>query len=162
VEPEFHLEAHHVDVSHLDRLIQAHILPGQQRPALAAKQLNGMLKGFIDLLFEYNGKYYVLDYKSNWLGNTDTAYDNESLNQAILAKRYDVQYCLYLLATHRLLRYRLGDTYDYQQHMGGTLYYFIRGVNHSNAGCHFCLPDLTLIEQLDLLFRGELPAGVLQ
>ncbi|HBX37739.1 MAG TPA: hypothetical protein DEG76_10815, partial [Pseudohongiella sp.] len=63
----------------------------------------------------------VADWKSNHLGRNDTAYHQAALTKAVLEHRYDVQYALYLLALHRLLRVRLPD-YDYQQHVGGAVY----------------------------------------
>jgi hypothetical protein len=74
--------------------------------------LNGMFKGFIDLTFEHDGRYYVADYKSNWLGPDDSAYTQDAMEQSILEHRYDLQYVLYLLALHRQLKARLPD-YDY-------------------------------------------------
>jgi hypothetical protein len=62
-----------------------------------------MFKGFIDLAFELDGRYYVTDYKSNWLGPDIQAYDAMAMEKAILEHRYDLQYVLYLLALHRQL-----------------------------------------------------------
>ncbi|AKX54495.1 hypothetical protein AKN90_01275 [Thiopseudomonas alkaliphila] len=86
-----------------------------------------MFKGFIDLTFEHQGQYYVADYKSNWLGEDDTAYTQAAMQSAILQHRYDLQYVLYLLALHRLLKLRLPN-YDYDQHIGGAVYLFVRGL----------------------------------
>jgi len=107
--------AHQVNVAEMDALIRRHTYPDHPqhpRPRLEADTLNGMLKGFIDLVFEHDGKYYVLDYKSNWLGVDDSAYTLDAMTDAVLEKRYEVQYVLYLLALHRLLKSRLPD-YDY-------------------------------------------------
>lgn len=103
-ELEFWYESCQVSTSALDRLVRRHTLGGADRPALEQRQLNGMLKGFVDLVFEHQGRYYLLDYKSNHLGEDDSAYTPQALGQTILDKRYDLQYCLYLLALHRLLQ----------------------------------------------------------
>ena len=119
-ELEFVFPAHQVNVAEMDTLIRQHIHPQHSRPRLEADTLNGMLKGFIDLVFEHDGKYYVLDYKSNWLGVDDSAYTLDAMTDAVLEKRYEVQYVLYLLALHRLLKSRLPD-YDPDQHLGGAI-----------------------------------------
>ena len=148
----FHLSADCVSSGRIDRLIQHHVLPGQPRPALQPRVLQGMLTGFMDLVFEHQGRYWVLDYKSNWL---DT-YDSESLNAAVLDKRYDVQYVLYLLALHRLLSSRLPN-YNYDTHIGGAVYVFLRGIQSAGAGVHGMKPPFELIVQLDSEFAGRTP-----
>lgn len=102
-------------------------LPGQ-RPRLAPRKLNGMLKGYIDLVFEAHGRWYVLDWKSNHLGDDPGDYQGERLAAAMVDHRYDLQYVLYVLALHRLLKSRLED-YDYDRHMGGACYVFLRGLD---------------------------------
>ena len=69
----------------------------------------------------------------------------------ILAKRYELQYVLYLLALHRLLKLRLPD-YDYDTHIGGALYLFLRGSQSPTRGIHAERPPRALIEALDHLF----------
>jgi exodeoxyribonuclease V beta subunit len=110
-----------------------------------------MLKGFIDLVAEHDGRYYVLDYKSNWLGPDDAAYTPAAMAAAVLAKRYELQYVLYLLAIHRLLKLRLPD-YDYDRHLGGAIYLFLRGSQSPGRGIHAERPPRALIEALDALF----------
>ena len=76
------------------------------------------------------------------------------------AQRYDLQYVLYLLALHRQLQVRLSD-YDYDRHMGGALYLFLRGSRADGQGIHHARPPRVLIEALDALFKGqsvEIPA----
>jgi exodeoxyribonuclease V beta subunit len=149
-EMEFNLTTQAVNSEVIDSLIQQHVLPSQTRPALPSRQLQGMLTGFMDLVCEHEGQYWVLDYKSNWL----PAYDASSLNLAVLDKRYDVQYVLYLLALHRLLSSRL-RSYDYNTHIGGAVYVFLRGISSEGAGVHVMKPPLTLITQLDNAFAGR-------
>ena len=95
----------------------------------------------------------MADYKSNWLGPDDLAYSDAAMEAAILEHRYDLQYVLYLLALHRQLRARLPD-YDYDRHVGGAVYIFLRGAYSPSQGVYFVKPPRTLIEQLDGLFRG--------
>jgi exodeoxyribonuclease V beta subunit len=153
-EMEFWLATHTVDIEQIDRLIRAHTLDGAPRPALEPGQLNGMLKGFIDLVFEHDGRYYVADYKSNWLGPDDAAYTPEALREAILHARYELQYVLYIFALHRLLKARLPD-YDYDRHVGGAVYIFLRGLHAPGQGLHTDRPPRTLIEALDGLFAHK-------
>ncbi|MDF0731597.1 exodeoxyribonuclease V subunit beta [Pseudomonas entomophila] len=153
IEMEFWFASHQVDVLRLDQLVSRHTHGGAARPAALATQLNGMFKGFIDLAFELDGRYYVADYKSNWLGPDAQAYSALAMEQAILEHRYDLQYVLYLLALHRQLRARLPD-YDYDRHIGGALFIFLRGVGGAGHGLHFARPPRALIEQLDALFSG--------
>ncbi len=157
-ELEFWFESRNVNVRTLDRLITSHTLNSADRPQVEENRFNGMIKGFIDLVFEHNGQYYVLDYKSNTLGDDDSAYTDQAMGDAILDKRYDLQYVLYLLALHRLLKARL-PSYDYDQHIGGAVYLFLRGVNAANGGAFTDKPPKVLIEQLDALFDGEPGSG---
>ncbi|MFB4394383.1 MULTISPECIES: exodeoxyribonuclease V subunit beta [unclassified Pseudomonas] len=153
IEMEFWFASHKVDAVRLDQLVTRATHGGAARPAALATQLNGMFKGFIDLAFELDGRYYVADYKSNWLGPDDQAYSALAMEQAILEHRYDLQYVLYLLALHRQLRARLPD-YDYDHHIGGALFIFLRGIGSSGHGLTFTKPPRALIEQLDALFSG--------
>ncbi|MEQ5803031.1 exodeoxyribonuclease V subunit beta [Halomonas sp. H10-9-1] len=153
VELEFWFAAHRVNTRRLDALVSAHTLGGRPRPALEPDTLNGMLKGFIDLVVEHEGRFYVLDWKSNHLGADDAAYTGAAMGEAVLDKRYDVQYCLYLLALHRLLAARLPD-YDIERHLGGALYVFLRGTRAPSRGMHAERPPSELILALDALFRA--------
>ncbi|RLU12055.1 exodeoxyribonuclease V subunit beta [Pseudomonas prosekii] len=154
VEMEFWFASHTVDVLKLDELVRQHTHNGVARVAAEPVLLNGMFKGFIDLTFEHGGRYYVADYKSNWLGVDDAAYTEQAMEQSILDNRYDLQYVLYLLALHRQLKARLPD-YDYDRHIGGALYLFLRGTRAASQGVYFARPPRELIERLDRLFQGK-------
>ena len=148
-EMEFNLEVHHVNATQLDRLIQTHVFEGAPRPALQNRTMQGMLTGSMDLVLQHDGRYWVVDYKSNKL----PSYDSATLQDAVLHKRYEVQYVLYTLALHRLLKVRLPG-YDYAQHMGGAVYMFLRGIHAKGAGVHLHRPPQVLIEELDAFFMG--------
>ena len=125
------------------------------RPPVRDVTLHGLLKGFIDLVVEHDGRYYVLDHKSNRLGNDDSAYAPPTLAAGVAAHRYDLQAVLYLLALHRLLRQRL-PAYRPSHHLGGALVVFWRGVAHPSAGAWTLPAPLALIEQIDTrLTPGE-------
>ena len=153
-EMAFMFAASKVDVQQIDRLVTAMTLDGQPRPALQRDRLNGLFKGYIDLVLEHEGRYYVLDYKSNWLGATAADYSEAAMSRALLEHRYDLQYVFYLLALHRQLQARLPD-YDYDRHIGGALYWFMRGVDAENGGLCHQRPPRELIETLDRLFAGQ-------
>ncbi|MFY1666763.1 exodeoxyribonuclease V subunit beta [Pseudomonas sp. Pseu.R1] len=154
VEMEFWFACSAVDVAQMDALVRRYTHNGAPRAAAETVSLNGMFKGFIDLTFEHEGRYYVADYKSNWLGADDEAYTLAAMDSAILENRYDLQYVLYLLALHRQLKARLAD-YDYDRHMGGAVYLFVRGSRAASQGAWFTRPPRELIESLDRLFQGK-------
>ena len=148
-EMEFWLPSEGLSAADVDALCVKHLMPGRERPALPQRRLRGMLMGFADLVFEHEGRYWVLDYKSNALGATDAAYTQSAMEAAMAAHRYDVQAALYLLALHRQLRSRLGEAYDPAEHLGGAVYFFLRGIEHPQRGCLLVEPDLELLEGLD-------------
>jgi exodeoxyribonuclease V beta subunit len=110
--------------------------------------LKGYLKGFIDLTFEHAGRWYILDYKSNWLGPDASYYGGERLVQALAGEHYYLQYLIYLVALRRFLRQRLSDFNDAQ--LGGAFYLFLRGM--PEAGVYFARPTDALLDALDQLF----------
>ncbi|MDF2179814.1 exodeoxyribonuclease V subunit beta [Aliiglaciecola sp. CAU 1673] len=156
VELEFHLPLARVSAGAFNRLVEKHL------PGYGARydfdNLNGMLKGFIDLVFEADGKVYVADYKSNHLGNNFSDYQQAALEQAMVAHDYRLQAILYCLALHRFLSVRRAD-YDYDKDMGGACYWFIRGMHPAHPGCGILTirPPKALILALDALFNGESP-----
>lgn len=147
----------------LDRLIRRYDPLSAECLPLNFQQVQGMLKGFIDLVFVWQGKYYLLDYKSNWLGASAEDYTPQAMAQAMQAHRYDLQYQLYCLALHRYLRHRLAD-YDYQHHFGGVFYLFLRGVDGtaSENGIYRTRPDAAFIARLDALFAGKVQEDACQ
>ncbi|WP_245756518.1 exodeoxyribonuclease V subunit beta [Amphritea atlantica] len=157
VEMEFMLPSKGLDAVRLNQIIREYDPLSRQAGALAFETLQGMLKGFIDLVFEYQGRYYILDYKSNHLGNRPELYSGQALGSAMIDHRYDLQYQLYTLALHRLLQSRKPD-YRYEQHFGGVFYLFLRGMRAGtpDSGVFHCRPAVELVEQLDRLFREGL------
>ncbi|RLM25893.1 exodeoxyribonuclease V subunit beta [Brenneria alni] len=141
----------------LDRLAKQYDPLSAQCPPLSFQQVQGMLKGFIDLVFCWEGRYYLLDYKSNWLGADASAYTQSAMKQAMVGHRYDLQYQLYSLALHRYLRHRIAN-YDYERHFGGVFYLFLRGVDerYPGNGVFYFRPPEALVAGLDQLFDGTL------
>ncbi|HFT0268884.1 TPA: exodeoxyribonuclease V subunit beta [Klebsiella pneumoniae] len=157
VEMAFYLPiAQLLTAERLDALIRQYDPLSADTPPLDFRKVRGMLKGFIDLVFRHEGRYYLLDYKSNWLGEDREAYTRPAMEQAMRAHRYDLQYQLYSLALHRYLRHRLAD-YDYDRHFGGVIYLFLRGMDgqEGGQGIFTTRPVRPLIDGLDQLFAGE-------
>ncbi|PTY37705.1 exodeoxyribonuclease V subunit beta [Saccharospirillum sp. MSK14-1] len=129
---------------------------GQQAVALPdPRRLKGMMHGYIDLVYQWGGRYYVVDYKSSYLGNQLARYQDPWLTESVQNSYYDLQYLIYSLALHRYLKTRLAD-YDPAQHLGGVHYLYLRGMAPGNAsGIYHREADLTAIAELDALFQGE-------
>ncbi|HDG1707666.1 TPA: exodeoxyribonuclease V subunit beta [Kluyvera ascorbata] len=157
VEMEFYLPiSQTLDARALDAVTRRYDPLSAGCPELDFRQVRGMLKGFIDLVFRHDGRYYLLDYKSNWLGESGEAYTQEAMAEAMRSHRYDLQYQLYSLALHRYLRHRIAD-YDYERYFGGVIYLFLRGVDGEagQQGIFATRPDPALIMAMDALFAGE-------
>ncbi|SDU26662.1 exodeoxyribonuclease V subunit beta [Halopseudomonas salegens] len=153
-ELQFLFAAQGVKAARIDALVRAETLDGGDYPQLGADMLNGLFKGYIDLVFEHQGRYWVVDYKSNWLGPDAGSYSQAAMYQSVQAHRYDLQYVFYVLALHRQLKARLPG-YDYDQHVGGAVYWFLRGVDAPSGGLWQARPSRALIETLDQLFASQ-------
>lgn len=117
-------------------------------------EIQGMLRGFVDLVFRHQGKYYVLDYKTNHLGEQTENYQPNALVNTMKQQHYDLQSLFYTLALHHYLQLRDLD-YDYETHFGGVIYTFIRGMNgQAENGVYFDRPDVRLIQALGALFHA--------
>ncbi|CAH0531566.1 RecBCD enzyme subunit RecB [Allocatenococcus thiocycli] len=155
VEMEFLLPIEVLSAPALNRVIQRHDPLSAKAGDLGFQTVQGMLKGFIDLVFEHQGKYYVLDWKSNHLGDDVTHYHGEALKSAMADHRYDLQYQIYALALHRFLRSRLAN-YQYDQHFGGVYYLFLRGMDgQSDHGIFSAKPTLEFLQEMDRLIDGQ-------
>lgn len=150
-EMEFWFPSDGLDTRRVDALCRTHLLPDAARPHLPQRALAGMLMGFVDLVFEHGGRYWVLDYKSNALGANDADYTADAMQRAMLDHRYDVQAALYLLALHRLLAARLGPAYSPARHLGGAVYLFLRGIAGPQRGCFALDAPPALMAALDAM-----------
>ena len=122
------------------------------------KKLSGMMHGFIDLIFEHQGKYYLCDYKSSHLGDSYQDYQFDALLDNVEKNYYDLQYLIYSLALHRYLKQTLVG-YDVNQHFGGVYYLYLRGMTtdpeHLGAGVYYRKISALEINQLDTLFSAK-------
>lgn len=157
-EMEFYLPLKQVNATAFNALLHKYDFPA--RYPYDFGQLSGMLKGYIDLTLEYQGRFYVADYKSNHLGDDFSYYDQDSMAQAMWDHDYNLQALIYTVALHRYLSIRLPD-YDYDQHIGGACYLFVRGMHpeYSNMGCLHLIPEKSLVMELNKLFYGMAEAG---
>jgi exodeoxyribonuclease V beta subunit len=115
---------------------------------LSFRQSRGMLQGFIDLVFTHEGRYYILDWKSNHLGMKRSGYDREAMHESMCRSAYILQYHLYTLALDRLLKLRLPD-YDYEKHFGGAIYLYLRGISPDSGvnGIYYGRPSPEFIQR---------------
>jgi len=149
-EIEFHFSMQPVAVSNLLRLLHMHGVVRQRQGFGLRRQLEGLMTGKIDLTYTREGRWYVLDYKSNQLAD----YRAEALAIAMQHSEYDLQGLIYTLALHRWLRFRLGSDYDYARHFGGIRYLFCRGLDvacNPSPGIYAHCFSAELVNELDRL-----------
>ena len=148
------------DTDALNRLLQE----GKELPLppITAARFHGLLTGIIDLVFEHDGRFYLADYKSNFLGARLEDYRPARLAQAMLERRYDLQAMLYSVALQRYLYQRLPD-YSHERHFGGCYYLFLRAMRPASGprfGVHFERPSKARLDALDRLFAFTPAAGI--
>ena len=157
IEFQFALQPTRVDA--LLRLLHAHGIVRERERFGLRQRLEGLMTGLIDLTYRHDGRWYVLDYKSNRL----PGYDAAQLAQAMAHSEYDLQALIYTLALHRWLRFRLGGGYDYERDFGGIRYLFCRGleasrddsIDESRPGIHAQRFAPELVHALDALFSQK-------
>ncbi|MFT4069650.1 exodeoxyribonuclease V subunit beta [Paraburkholderia sp.] len=127
--------------------------------ALEPGVLRGFVKGFIDMIVEHDGRFWIVDWKSNHLGDTVADYAAAPLEAAMASHAYHLQALLYTVALHRYLKTRVRD-YAYDTHVGGYLYLFVRGVRpdwrdaDGPAGVHRRRAPFELVALLDAAMIG--------
>ncbi len=160
-EIEFQFVLQSTQVEALLALLHRHGVVRERDRFGARQRLEGLMTGLIDLTYRHDGKWYVLDYKSNRLPR----YDEAALAAAMAHSEYDLQALIYTLALHRWLRFRLGDNYDYARDFGGIRYLFCRGLDAGRAdiadegrpGIHAQRFAPELVHALDALFGHASP-----
>ncbi|MFB8956631.1 exodeoxyribonuclease V subunit beta [Xanthomonas arboricola] len=185
-EMEFHFAMRPTRVDALLALLHRFGVVGDRQAFGARQRLEGLMTGLIDLTYTVDGRWYVLDYKSNRL----PSYDADALARAMAHSEYELQALIYTVALHRWLRFRLGDGYDYARDFGGVRYLFCRGLDATRnpaadsssilgsgsgsgsgfdadadavnratpaPGIHAWRFDPALVQALDALFAGSAP-----
>ncbi|QJC30997.1 exodeoxyribonuclease V subunit beta [Enterobacteriaceae endosymbiont of Macroplea appendiculata] len=115
----------------------------------------GFLNGILDLVCIWQDKYYIIDYKTTWLGYNINYYNYKNIETDICRNRYDIQYQLYTLALHKYLKNNMYN-YNYSKHFGAVIYLYLRGINNNMKNKHgiwLHKPSVELIQKLDLLFN---------
>lgn len=132
----------YLPVERLERTALRGLLENEELERLHFDPCRGWLKGFIDLVFQHGDRFYIVDWKSNHLGEAETAYEQAGLALSMASHHYTLQLRLYTVALHRYLTLRLPG-YDYDRHFGGAYYVFLRGVDpaHPERGIYFERPD---------------------
>ena len=128
----------------------------QARPLISRENVpldkNGVLNGIMDLVFEHGGRYYIVDWKTNWLGAADADYAPGHIRTAMGNAGYVLQSYLYAAALLMFLRQR-GMDYDA---FGGVYYIFLRGLDRETRnGIWFDVPPRECLDHLLMLFRSS-------
>jgi exodeoxyribonuclease V beta subunit len=117
------------------------------------------MKGFVDLVLRHEGRVYIIDYKSNHLGDRPDDYGPAQIARAMAVHQYHLQSLIYTVALHRYLRVRLHG-YDPERHLGGSLYLFVRGMRPElgpGRGVFRSRPSQALVEDLDQVLGASAP-----
>ncbi|HYN77281.1 MAG TPA: exodeoxyribonuclease V subunit beta [Lamprocystis sp. (in: g-proteobacteria)] len=161
-ELEFHFALDGFNPATLDTVLTAHQVPVAGRGAVPGVCLAGLMKGFVDLVVRFEGRFYVMDYKSNYLGDRLDDYGADGMGRAMIHHGYHLQYLIYTVALHRYLRRRVPG-YDYDQVIGGVRYLFLRGMRPdqgASRGVFTARPSRALIDDLDRLFSAAAGPGI--
>ncbi len=152
-EMEFHFALDSAPVERLFAALHAHGWLRERRAFGLRRRLEGLMTGKIDLVYLHQGRYYVLDYKTNRL----PGYDPAQVERAMADSEYTLQALIYTVALHRWLGFRLGADYDYARHFGGVRYLFCRGLDPADpaAGLHAQCPPQALVDAVDAWFAGQ-------
>jgi len=151
-EMEFHFDIQPTRIADVIGLLHAHNIATVRSGFGLRQRLEGLMNGKIDLTYlGRDGRWYVLDYKSNDL----PGYDHATLSAAMMHSQYDLQALIYTLALHRWLRFRQQGEYDYARDMGGLRYLFCRGLERAGEGifAHRFAPEL--VHALDTLLARK-------
>lgn len=148
-ELEFSLFMAHTTTNNLNRILGSE----QTYMPLQYREMEGFVNGYIDLICYHDGRYYVLDYKTNHLGDSVADYRRDALISAMRAHNYGLQYWLYTLVVHRYLKKWLPG-YSYGDHFGGVMYLFVRGMipQKDGSGVFSTCPDEQILLELDNCF----------
>ncbi len=156
-ELEFYFPLSAVSVKAVQEVFQSDKNLAPLASTLSFSVIQGYLKGFMDLVFEDKGRFYLVDWKSNYLGPALSDYQGDKLYQVMVREKYILQYLFYTVALHCYLGQRIAD-YDYDKHFGGLFYVFLRGVRGRRGaeyGIYHDRPKLKLIEQLGSLLVAQ-------
>ncbi|MCP4137309.1 MAG: exodeoxyribonuclease V subunit beta [bacterium] len=167
-ELEFYFPLQPVEPAGLARVFADHGIKNEIRDfsyylgKLDFNPVRGYMKGFMDLVFRKGEKYYIIDWKSNYLGPDISTYTGDPLRHAMESHFYILQYHLYTIALHKHLAVRLPG-YTYEKNFGGIFYIFVRGVNPEQGsayGIYRDIPAYELVESLCDYLIGSSDSGL--
>jgi exodeoxyribonuclease V beta subunit len=148
-EMQFYFSMDSVNKTEINKIL------GEEADLEGEADIEGLMTGFIDLLFEYNGKYYILDWKSNQLGNSTENYNTAGMEEAMKGSNYNLQFMIYTVAVKRWLEKRV-ENFNYEKQFGGIIYVFLRGVREgSETGIFKTKPQADKIESLEKLLSHK-------
>ena len=158
-ELEFFYPIHQISPEGLSNLFKTHGVDhvgttfAQRMESLNFNLREGFMQGFVDLIFEQGGKYYLLDWKTNWLGEKKEAYTSPAITESMIDACYILQYHIYVFAVHLWLASKLPE-YRYETHFGGVIYAYVRGMDPArpNSGVYFDRPSASFIHALETYF----------
>ncbi|MEO7067789.1 MAG: PD-(D/E)XK nuclease family protein, partial [Rhodanobacter sp.] len=151
----FYFSLERVSMKRLREVCAAHGEP--DLVPISTRVLSGLMNGKIDLTFQHDGRFHVLDYKGNYLGESLVDYQGAALLEKMDANHYRFQALLYTVAVDRYLKQRLGKTYQRSQHLGECVYLFIRAAGLApDVGIWRHRFDDTLLEAVAVVFAHEL------
>lgn len=159
-EVEFSYPLQHLTPASLAKVIGKFAIGADVRARMGSLRFDpveGFMRGFIDLLFRFKDRYYLVDWKSNWLGNQPANYEGEGMKRAMLEHNYYLQYHLYTVAVDLFLERRLPG-YHYETHFGGVYYLFLRGIdgNDPSRGIFRDRPAAKTIRSLRTSLIGKI------
>jgi exodeoxyribonuclease V beta subunit len=121
-----------------------------------ANELDGLVTGSVDFVFAHDGRYYVVDWKSNFLGESAADYLPERISRSIAKERYHLQFSLYTVALDAHLSRCLGKDWDYERDFGGVYYLYLRGFGTHPEGKHgafFHRPSADFVTKLRTILQ---------
>jgi exodeoxyribonuclease V beta subunit len=152
-ELEFYFCLDRISKQSIGELLTRHGVNERVVKRLEFQEIEGFLKGFIDLVFEYDGQYYLVDWKSNFLGRRVEDYRSNVLTNVMIEESYILQYLLYTVALHQYLTVRMPE-YQYEKDFGGVFYLFLRGMNPEYGpgyGVYHDIPSADLVTEMTSL-----------
>ncbi len=163
-EMEFYFPLNRINPEKLENIFISHFKSCTGIPTSFSEQMGrlnfsttrGFMKGFIDLIFFYENRFYIVDWKSNLLGRIIEDYNQETLVLTMNEELYFLQYHLYTLAVHQYLKNRIPD-YNYEKNFGGVFYIFIRGVNPDRGPLFGIYRDMPKIDLIDRMEQALIP-----
>lgn len=136
-----------INICDLNKIINSYYESRYLQNLNLLQNSKGILEGKIDLIFQWQNKYYLLDYKLDYLGNKPNAYQHKMISLYMMQSKYYLQCHFYSIALHRYLKLRISD-YNYDNHFGGIFYLFIQKISNTEGVFSF-KPPYELIEHLD-------------